>query len=326
MTLTAQGTAMATVVTPSANIINFGSIESGTQALRSMSLTNESDTPARYEFVNDALGVFSFGDAVRGVIPSLFTISVTIGFNPTAPSHHWKRVTLLVKNGEPLYVDLVGTAYSEKLRPPPLSNAHVEDYMRRVQEGGNPVRLEGTAPDSPSAKASQAQSRAQSAVPSMAPSEMLRAAVARPPSEGLSSWEQHFLGHDVSQPLAVDSQTVEFPACSRLRPADYKSVSVTNKTTAKLTIYPTVPGWQDPLAPPNAPPEEPVFKARPSTCPSSRAPPSPPPPSSPPQGPSGSRIFRVQGRTCPIAQMPFAPPGPAQLGQRSPPPRRCSLT
>ena len=264
LTVLAQGSALGTVVTASTNAVNFGSVEAGQQVARSLSLTNESDIPARYEFLSDELGVFSFtSGAVRGVLPPLFTINLNLTFSPSAPSHHWKRVTCLISNGDPLYVDLIGTAFTEKLRPPPLTASHVHEYLHRAMAGGNPLRLEqGGASPNPS----RAQSRAQSRVQSAAPSEMFRAASDRPATPARSSWDQLFLGYDPFVPMAVDSQVVDFGACSRLRPADYKAIVVTNNTPAKLTIYPTVPSWKDPTLPSGSHSENSVFNVTPQLC------------------------------------------------------------
>jgi len=264
LTVMAQGSALGTVVTASTNAVNFGSVEVGQQAVRSLSLTNESNVPARYEFLSDELGVFSFtGGAVRGVLPPLFTVNLNMVFCPGCPSHHWKRVTCLVGNGDPLYVDLIGTAFSDKLRPPPLSAKHVHEYLQRAMEGGNPLCLEqGGASPSPSRAQSRAQSRVQSAVPS----EMFRAANNRPATPVRSTWDQLFLGYDPFAPLIADSLVVDFGACSRLRPADYHAIVLTNNTPAKLTVYPNVPAWQDPTVPHGAPLSDAVFNVFPDVA------------------------------------------------------------
>lgn len=192
--LSAQGSALPTVMSLGVSALNFGSVEAGGRAVRSVSLTNESQVPARYEFVTDPLGVFSFGDAVRGEVPPLFTVNVTVAFSPGAPCHHWKRVTCLVRNGDPLPLDLLGTSFNERLRPPPLSTAHLEEYLDRVASGGSALLLEG-AESRPASRWS---------------------AVSGAASEGmrplLPPWDAFFLGHDPSQPLQV--RAADIALCS----------------------------------------------------------------------------------------------------------------
>uniref|UniRef100_A0A061RHJ4 Flagellar associated protein n=1 Tax=Tetraselmis sp. GSL018 TaxID=582737 RepID=A0A061RHJ4_9CHLO len=204
--LSAQGTALGTVVTASAPCIDFGSVEVGGTATRSLSLTNESGVEARYEFLCDPDGVFAFREgAVRGVIPAAFTRSLTVEFRPASPSHHWKRAACLVGNGSPLQIDLLGTGFTEKLRPPHLAPSRIEEYLARVDAGGNPLC-------------------------------------------------------DASEPIAADPQELNFGACSRLRPADHRAVELKNRTSAKLTVYPTVPHAD------GAGGDEPIFRVFPESA------------------------------------------------------------
>lgn len=45
----------------------------------------------------------------------------------------------LLKDADPLSVDLLATSYDDKARPPPLSHRHVTSYLSRVTAGGPPV-------------------------------------------------------------------------------------------------------------------------------------------------------------------------------------------
>lgn len=57
----------------------------------------------------------------------------------TAPKNHWRRVVCLLKDADPLSVDLLATSYDDKARPPPLSHRHITNYLTRVTSGGPPV-------------------------------------------------------------------------------------------------------------------------------------------------------------------------------------------
>lgn len=54
---------------------------------------------------------------------------------------------------------------------------------------------------------------------------------------------------------------VDFGPCSRLRPADHRAVAVRNTTRGKLTVYPSLPRWQDPMDPAGEP-QPSVFQVR----------------------------------------------------------------
>lgn len=44
----------------------------------------------------------------------------------------------------------------------------------------------------------------------------------------------------------MDTDVLEFGACSRLSASEYQAVVVTNTTNAKITAFIDVPMWQDP--------------------------------------------------------------------------------
>ncbi|KAK9812626.1 hypothetical protein WJX72_000839 [[Myrmecia] bisecta] len=128
--LTLSGNALAPAITLSTPSINFGSMESGKALSRVLYIENKSDIPVYFQLVADAAGVFTF-DRVRGSVPPLTSVHVTIAFTPREASNYWKRVTCLIKDGEPLLVDLIGCCFSEKTHPPPLSQRHINDYLTK---------------------------------------------------------------------------------------------------------------------------------------------------------------------------------------------------
>ena len=53
-------------------------------------------------------GVFKIG-AVRGEVPALLDKPIAFTFAPEFPGNFYRRTFCLVRDGEPLFVDLVGT-------------------------------------------------------------------------------------------------------------------------------------------------------------------------------------------------------------------------
>lgn len=76
---------------------------------------------------------------------------------------------------------------------------------------------------------------------------------------GPDGWTLVFDGQDPAGAIRVDAEQLDFGSCSRLSASEYRSVTVTNTTAAKLTAFVVVPEWQDPGAPPGEAPK-PAFQ------------------------------------------------------------------
>lgn len=100
----------------------------------------------------DPLDVFSLS-RTRGVLAPSSTQHVTVTFKAAAPANYWRRVACLIKDAEPASLDLVATTFTDKSRPPPLGQRHVDRYLARVAAGGAPVTEEQLDSKPPSAAA-----------------------------------------------------------------------------------------------------------------------------------------------------------------------------
>jgi hypothetical protein len=68
------------------------------------------------------------------------------------PANYWRRVSCLIKDSDPLGLDLLATTYSDKARPPPFEHRHVARYLGRVGQGGAAIDFDpnqGSLPPSP---------------------------------------------------------------------------------------------------------------------------------------------------------------------------------
>ena len=102
--------------------------------------------------------VFGFSKP-GGVIGPQTTSHVTLTFRSPRPANFWKRVACLIKDADPLSLDLLATSYDEKNRPPPLTLKHVNTYMARVGSGGSPVDADLNANSMPPTPAGPLYSR-----------------------------------------------------------------------------------------------------------------------------------------------------------------------
>ncbi|RKP21000.1 hypothetical protein ROZALSC1DRAFT_27569, partial [Rozella allomycis CSF55] len=115
-------------------IIQFGDVELGTSISKILVFSNLSKINLTYQFYNDTGSVFSI-DKSQGNIPPETSLSIVFKFSPNNPIHYYKRVYCLVENQEPSVIEILGTCYSEKQRPPSMLPDHLAAYKHRVDAG-----------------------------------------------------------------------------------------------------------------------------------------------------------------------------------------------
>ncbi|KAG1664126.1 hypothetical protein FOA52_011949 [Chlamydomonas sp. UWO 241] len=277
LALNLRGAAAGPAVSLSSSAFNFGNVPVGQAPSRVLYMRNDSDVPAVYDWQLDAEDEFAVR-APRGVIVPHSTGHVTVTFRSGAPANFWTRAVCLIKDADPLALDLLATSYSEKARPPPLSSRHVAGYMERLACGGQPVEVDpaamSQAPTSVHSEGTMmtmaaagrfADTPEEGATRGGATGALLGLADDGPhtgPLPGPVAWPLFFDGQDPAGALSLDTTHLDFGACSRLSASEYKAVTVTNRTTAKVTAFFSVPAWQDPTG--GAP--KPVFQVLPETA------------------------------------------------------------
>ena len=124
VTLTAHGRGLCHDVSVDPPVINFGDIalqgKEGAEVAQlqrhPVTLYNKSSTPAHFQFLTEAKGVFKFS-VVQGVIAAQSSLAFEISFKPLLAVNYNKRVWCAVRNSPPVAIDLLGTGFTEKQRP-----------------------------------------------------------------------------------------------------------------------------------------------------------------------------------------------------------------
>lgn len=279
--LRVRGNAQAPRVVPSAHSFNYGNVAAGIAVSRVLYLANESPVPVTYDFQSDPDDIFKVSKP-RGVIPAESTGHVTITVNTAVPSNYWRRLTCLLKDADPISVDLLATVFNDKSRPPPLTRRHLARYMVRVLAGGEPVEDEQLLSKPPSAAAGLYSTAGELSALNLPAGSLRETAALGPPGgealakldamaaadagsgaevlPGPHAWDLAFEGQDPARGISLDTDTLDFGACSRATAGEYKSVTVTNRTAAKVMAFFKVPAWADPGGIVGEP--KPVFQVR----------------------------------------------------------------
>ncbi|TSK92887.1 Cilia- and flagella-associated protein 65 [Bagarius yarrelli] len=134
--LKVTGSCIGPVVTLSSSVVDFGCVEEGKEAKRIISIINTSTVQAHYQFDVDPgnHSVFTF-DQPTGTLPAKGKLTLRLSFCPHHPIAYHKTAACLILHREPLLLDLIGTCYSEELKPDILQAKHLHVYRKNLLRG-----------------------------------------------------------------------------------------------------------------------------------------------------------------------------------------------
>ena len=224
--LNVVGNAIGPDVSFNVSSINFGNVRLGDGVGRVLYLENSSEIGIKFALLAERSGkVYSF-DKTKGEVEPYTSTFINVNFTPNTPSNYFKRIVCLVSNRAPLFVDLLGTGFSEKRHPPPLLAQHIDAYYQRIKLG-LPLFPKNTSHDDEEERVVQ--------------QKLLEAKQ----SDGekntflteLESWERVFKGVDPASAVVLENDELDFGGCSRLKLPEYKTLTVRNNTRVKITCF-----------------------------------------------------------------------------------------
>ena len=214
--LRVTGTAIGPTASLTATTLQFGSVVSGTSVKRVLDVQNHSDVPLFWQMDSDKTGTWRL-DVDRGAVPPREKQRVLVTFAPAEPANYHRRILVLVRDAAPLALDVVGTCYDNTRRPAPMHLSHVESYRAACAASllspGQPPARRDRAPFEEELVAARAASAS--------------------PAETFGS----FFEPDPLCAVELDTHELDFGACSRLRVTEAKTVTVTNRAAAKMTVF-----------------------------------------------------------------------------------------
>ena len=217
-------------------ILNFGQIDTGRVATRTVDIINQSDTEAVFQFQIDCNeSVFKF-EQVSGLLPPGTQKTIILQFEPTHAINYYRRVACIVHNQDPLFLDLLGTCHTETGKPAMLQAKHIRRYRVHVHRG-----ISFYPPEQLNAMIQEGKLEADSqGVLRQVPAEGEQPDYSEPPiisatdeyfNDGYHSDTMHTLPH-----VSTDIHQADFGCCTDLRNAETKVVNVTNHTKGKVTV------------------------------------------------------------------------------------------
>ncbi|XP_035460487.2 cilia- and flagella-associated protein 65 isoform X2 [Scophthalmus maximus] len=125
------GSSTGPKVSLSSSVVDFGCVKEGGAVTQTIQLFNSSPGETVYQWDLDCCGhsVFSIQPASGTVRPHSRT-TLTSVYRPTRAMAHHRRVACLILDGDPLFLDLIGTCHSELQQPAILKPEHL--VMRKL--------------------------------------------------------------------------------------------------------------------------------------------------------------------------------------------------
>ncbi|XP_028847047.1 cilia- and flagella-associated protein 65 isoform X2 [Denticeps clupeoides] len=130
------GSGCGPAVSLGASVVDFGRVDEGQGAERSVRLTNSGTAEAHYQFDvgTDGHSVFVL-DRPCGTVPAHGSTALRLHFRPRHPVTHHRRVACVLLHQDPLFLDLIGTCHSEHLKPAALAPRHLRVYQLHLRRG-----------------------------------------------------------------------------------------------------------------------------------------------------------------------------------------------
>lgn len=270
--LSVRGSAAGPAAVLSSRTLAFGYVRAGMTATQPLTLRNSTDEPAAYEFVSGGGAGFAVTPA-RGVVPPNGTALLTVSFHAARPGNHWVRAVMLLHDAEQaLSVDLLASCFDDNVRPPMLQPAHIAAHLASAA-----AREDPWGPMAAAAAATAAVAAAKSATNVVQPLSAIVSAGSGSSVQaetqllvGSDGWQMLFSGlfsavtktqgslaaaaelllPPLQPPVSLSDALLEFGSCTRLSPAEPRSLSVHNNTASRLLVTLLAPPWNDPLAAP----------------------------------------------------------------------------
>lgn len=115
--------------------LDMGVVESGKFVAKSFKIFNKTEVPAAFQFMIDCnQSVFKL-DITCGLLPGKGSQTIVLHFSPSKPINYYRRLTCLVQNQDPIFIDLFGTCHTEQVKPAVLQKKHLDHYQIHVSRG-----------------------------------------------------------------------------------------------------------------------------------------------------------------------------------------------
>lgn len=236
VSLKCTGSCEGPLVTLSSNAVNFSLIDVGQEATACLEIRNGSHASCFFQFAIDhSQSVFKI-EPLQGLIDANSIRKCIIKFCPSHPINYYRQIVCIVENQEPLFLDLLGTAHSELIKPAVVEVQHVARFRTHCDRGLSMFPPEVLNDMLSSKKLDLDSNGCLMSLPAEAVEPYCE------PSSQPCSVERYFNdGHHAdivyNQPhVSLDSVYADFGRCTDMKNIEPRCVVLTNHTKGKIAV------------------------------------------------------------------------------------------
>ena len=129
------GRSMAPEIRLSKNILSFKYADIGKEVIQYINISNDSNVKTFYQIVLDSSESVFKVDKSCGILNGKEEKTIQVRFLPLQPIPYYKRVTILLHRQEPVFLDLLGSGFSNEVRPARLVEKDLVNFTDKIRSG-----------------------------------------------------------------------------------------------------------------------------------------------------------------------------------------------
>ncbi|KAL5256774.1 hypothetical protein ACHWQZ_G011893 [Mnemiopsis leidyi] len=218
------GRSTAPEIKLSANTLSFKYAELGTEHKQYITISNQSNVKTSYQIVLDSTESVFKVDKSCGTLNGKEERTIVVKFVPLKAIPYYKRIPILLHRQEPIFLDLLGSGFSNDIRPARLVGQDLNNFVEKIRSG-----LSMYPPEVQAGILSDEKTVLNPGIP---PQD-------QPPSSQYFT-DVQTMTESSTMHVTADIETIDFGKCRTFQKVHHKTVTVTNHTKGRVTAI-----WND---------------------------------------------------------------------------------
>ena len=119
----------------STNLLCFKYAELGTEHKQYLTISNQSNVKTSYQIVLDSTESVFKVDKSCGTLDGKEERTIVVKFLPLNAIPYYKRIPILLHRQEPIFLDLLGSGFTNEIRPARLIGQDLDNFVEKVRTG-----------------------------------------------------------------------------------------------------------------------------------------------------------------------------------------------
>ena len=129
------GRSTAPEIKLSSNTLSFKYAELGTEHKQYITISNQSNVKTSYQIVLDSTESVFKVDKSCGTLNGKEERTIVVKFVPIKAIPYYKRIPILLHRQEPIFLDLLGSGFSNDIRPARLVGQDLDNFVEKIRTG-----------------------------------------------------------------------------------------------------------------------------------------------------------------------------------------------